>query len=420
LNQLLIEELQLQGQRGRDPAELKERQQRLTAMINDTRTRLEKEKPTLDLTARDAGNSRRRRLETAFEDSAVTLQGLLKQRELRTGTRDDVKKRLVAFEGYAQRLRGLELDATKKRQSADRLAVGLNNLRTIQRLDQLHLSNLQILYPATYLPEKIGPRRSLTLVTGLFLGLVMGVGLAYGLAAFDRCVRRPIDLRQMGLRVQGRIPADAAAGHPTGKNGVAALLAEAGPEIAELWARLPFDRQSKGASIAFVSDTSAADASHVAGVFAAGLALRGGQRVAYVSCCEEPGWLLQRLGSHPAKVEGWIGALHDGLDPGAALQPTEVDGLSIMVQGSLPVDGAHPMQRAEFAAMLARLQQTHDFVIVELPTLSARPEGRAVLRMVDAVIVAAAAGRSTKVAVQAIVDSAVAAGTTLAGATLLD
>jgi tyrosine-protein kinase Etk/Wzc len=185
-----------------------------------------------------------------------------------------------------------------------------------------------------------------------------------------------------------------------------------------LWSRLAYDRRAReGLLLAFVPDAQDRDASRVAGCFAVGLALHGGERTVYVSCRAEAGWLEDRLALPTAA--GWTDVLEGRTDIAGALRETIVPGLDVLPLGAGPTTSPHPMRRAEFTALLDRLAETHAFVIVDLPGFQVQPEGPAVLRAVDAVILATHASLSTKAGVRTVLEAAEVAGAQVAGGVLV-
>jgi Mrp family chromosome partitioning ATPase len=92
--------------------------------------------------------------------------------------------------------------------------------------------------------------------------------------------------------------------------------------------------------------------------------------------------------------------LAGGLDLERAMVATPIAGLDYLSVGTVNDALPHPMAGRAFAGLLDRLAATHRFVIVELPDLEARPEGRSVIGMVDAAELVVRQGATAKASVR--------------------
>jgi uncharacterized protein involved in exopolysaccharide biosynthesis len=420
LTALITQQIQLEAVLGASPESLQLRRENLDARIAQIRGKLQETALILELETKDVTRLRSFRLTQDIDVADVALQGLSKRKEELETSLGSVKAKLGDFEKMTSQYRKLELDAEQSRGAADRMKAVADNLRSLQRLDQQNLSNLQILHSATFSPRKIGPRRSMLVILGAILGLFAGVAIALARMLADPIVRTTIDLRRLGVDVHGVLASSSRGARSLAELPVSlrAAFADAKDPIATLWSRLPYDRRAReGLLLAFVPDAQGHDASRVAGCFAVGLALHGGERTAYVSCRAVAGWLEQRL-ALPAAV-GWTDVLEGKADIAAALRETIVPGMSFLGLGTGSTTSPHPMRRTEFTALLDRLAETHAFVIVDLPGFQVQPEGPAVLRAVDAVILATHADLSTKAGVRNVLEAAEVAGAQVAGGVLV-
>ncbi len=425
VRQLQLELVRLESERismnmSRDQYE--QQRQRLDGFLQECRGQLDKEPMFLEVDASGEAETRESRLRREIDATEILLAGTKLSREQRIGVRTDVKRRLAEFEASSAELRQLELEAQQRRAQADRMAASAASLQTIQRLDNLKLSNLQVLFPATFPQTKIGPNRSILLAGGLVGGLAAGCLLAFLLGFVDRRVRSVLDLERRGIKVCGVI-----GGPVRGTSQMAADLlpselllpfGDVREDIAGLWAALPFDRRSSlGLRIACVPDAASADGSRVAGCLATGLALHGGETVCLVNCMPGGGWLAERLGI-PCGT-GWMQVLEGKARLEDAMQRTQVPGLSFLPLGLDSHPTPHPMRRHEFGELLQELCNSFQFVVVDLPVLGEQPEGRAVLRVVDGVLAVVAIDHSTHKGIAMVRTDAQSAGAQFVGAAVI-
>lgn len=425
VRQLQLELVRLESERismnmSRDQFE--QQRKRVEDFLQECRVQLEKEPMFLEVDAGGEGETRESRLLREIDATETQLAGVKLARDQRAGVRDSVRKRLADFETSAAELRKLELEAQQNRAQADRMAASEASLQTIQRLDNMKLSNLQVLFPATHPQTKIGPNRSALLAGGLAGGLAAGCFLAFVAGLLDRRIRSVLDLERRNVKVCGVI------GGPVRNTSQMAadllpseLLLPFGDvreDIAALWSSLPFDRRSSlGLRIACVPDAASADGSRVAGCLATGLALHGGETVCLVSCLPGGGWLAGRLGIPGG--DGWMQVLDGKSTLDQALRKTQVQGLSFLPLGLDHPPTPHPMRRHEFGTLLQELCNSFQFVVVDLPVLGDQPEGRAVLRVVDGVLAVVAIDHSTHKGLAMVRADSQAAGAQFVGAAVI-
>lgn len=318
--------------------------------------------------------------EKAFAELFVELSGKTTERAETAAKRAASRTQLDDLEAIAPKLRELEEAQRQKRALVDGLASTVGNLRAVQRLEQLNVSSVGVLHQGTLDGIKIAPRRGLLVAVGAALGLAAALALVVALALFDRRVRHREDLLRLGLVDEGvLVSGGGGSGMPWM---LPSSLAEIRDDIARFWSALPYERrQTLGLRIGFVPCGEGASAGRAAAALALGLAAHAGEKVCYVSALEGPTWLGQRLGlDHQC---GWSEVMRGEFQLADAVVATLVSGLHYLPAGKIGPVVPHPMAGPAFAALLDRLVQMYRFVIVELPDVGLRPEGRSVLGVID-------------------------------------
>ena len=424
LRQLELEEFGLDNRlRGLNltPSEIDRQKAHLARMIKETKASMEQESLVLKLDGGKEKNPRYQLTRQDIDSRVVEVQGLTKEREKLAEAQTTVGKDLAKFEAMLPTLRTLEEDAKQKLASRTRLKDGVDTMRTVQQLEQLKLSNIRPMYEATYEPIKIGPQRGKQVFMAGFAGAVLGSMLALLLAWRDRKVRGAHDLAILGVPAEGVRGNGLSKREPVPKKAAIESLPpefqEVGQDIARFWATLPYDhRSTEGLKVAFLPSGEEPDAGLAAATLAIGLAAYGGERVVYVSCATDNNWLAQRLGIE--EHAGWSEVLRDGLALEKAIAKTSIAGLSYLPMGSATGSIPHPIAGPAFASLLDKLSASHRFVVVEMPCLTARPEGQSVLGVIDATELVARTRKTTKAAVREAVASIKAANAQLIGAVL--
>ena len=356
------------------------------------------------------------RLTERLADLDIQLRGLNAHKEQLLAVRNTNLEELRTFEKISPQLRELEDDARQRRVKADRIAEGVANVRTVQRLDQLNLSDVNILHAATLPSSRIAPRRGKMVVLGCIGGGVVGLAFASLLTLRDRRIRLRQDLMQLGLPEES-VYVESTNARPDPSSALPEGLAPARRDIARLWATLPYERRSDDRlSIAVLACGTKVDASRTAATLACGLAIHGGEDVVLVSSSNDGGWLANRLGL--PTTTGWSEVVR-GTHPIERVEtPTGVPNLTFIASGDVGNALPHPMTTAAFTSMLDDLLNRHRFVIIDLPDIGVTTASRTVLSSVDAAQLVVRTGRSNKTDVRQAMRAVRTAGARLLGCSL--
>jgi uncharacterized protein involved in exopolysaccharide biosynthesis/Mrp family chromosome partitioning ATPase len=394
LSRLQADELALENMRGTiTPDELEKRRATMAARIDVVSARLATEKVQLKLDGFTEKNPEYARIEQRLADIEVELKGLESQRSQVETLRKAQRKALEDLDALAPLFRTLDLDARQKRASADRLAEGVTNLKAVQRLEQLNLSSLQVMQAGTLEPEKVAPKRTKLVTIGSFLGAAVGLGLVGLWSLFDSKVRIAADLKRLGIPSHATLPSTVDAVTATADPRVPAAFAELRTDIARFWSALPYERGAEdGLKIACMA-CGDAEVGRAAAALALGLALHGGERVAYVASALTPSWLKARLGLSSRR--GWSEVVAGKAAAAEVAVPTGIVGLDHFEYGEQRA-GTLPVPGPAFLAFLDELSRRYRFVVVELPNLDVDPAGRSVLGAVDGVELVVRSGLCAK------------------------
>lgn len=363
--------------------EYERRKELIATSLKENQALLEQEGPLMPLEGVRQDNPQYVRLSSALEDADIALAGLVARSAALTELRAEKQRMLRELEAVAPELRTFELEARQRRALADRLSEGVANLRTAQRLEQMNLSSVGVMYRATLDPNKVSPGRGRSVVMGGASGLGLGMLIALLLTLREPRLRTRYDIVRSGIPDADVHTSMVASSATKVAPGLPQVLAGAQADIDRLWLEVPYDRRSReGLRLAFVPADRITDAGRAAAAMAIGLAVHGGERVVYVGCSENPEWLAQSL-ELPNGV-GWSEVLRERFPLDTAVQATSVPNLSYLPLGSAFGGGLHPLAGRAFLELLDQLTQTHRFVVLDLPVLAERPEVRSVLAVVEA------------------------------------
>jgi uncharacterized protein involved in exopolysaccharide biosynthesis len=404
LLQLRQLELSLDAEKtGMSTGEYQSRSKRLTQFIDEIRTRLNQQGLQLKVEVGREENPYYQSTQQDIDARSIEVKGLAKQKQGIAELCETIDGALAAFEAKLPTLSALMLDAGQKRDRSSRLADSVASMQTAQRLEQLNLSNIQVMHAGTFEPVKVGPKRGKQIFLIGLAGSVGGAMLALLLAWSDRRIRGPHDLLMLGVPEDAVCHGEALRRTNSCSKETLNLLPpefrEVGGEIARFWSTVPYDRRSsEGLKIAFVPCDKDSNASLAAATLAIGLSTFGGERVVYVSCASDDNWLSRRLGF--ADQAGWSEVVRNGGKLEDAVVATTISGLSYLPMGQAVDSAPHPIAGPAFVDVLEQLSASNRFVVLEMPDPSQRPEGQSVLCAVDAAQLVMCIRKSTKASVR--------------------
>ncbi|MFK7739278.1 MAG: hypothetical protein AB8H80_03060 [Planctomycetota bacterium] len=392
------------------------------------------------------------RLVERINDLTIEQASLGEQRANLQEVRKTARERLNELEKIEPQIRTLKMEAEQKRAAAMRFAEGLANLKVVQRLEQLNISNVQVMQRATLEPEKKAPSRGKLVVFGGAGGAAFGMALAALLALRQRRIRTRADVVLAGvpdgvevLQMKRRRKADLDAAK------LPEALQDIAPEVARLWTEIHYDASTFDGLALAVLPSGGADGGRMAAALAVGLALYSGERVAYISTDPEGGWLARRLQlpilanvgrstsstsrvASPARGPGGSAArgsapLGSGVhrsdsgpassisqDAAMAAEAMAARGFDTAIKGLRFYPAGDPKNPSAgvagpgFTAMIDRLRDSHRFIVLEMQSLRTDPSGYAILHLVDGVQICVEVNASSRQDVKAAVNAVESAG----------
>jgi tyrosine-protein kinase len=278
----------------------------------------------------------------------------------------------------------------------------LEQHQTLVTLSELQQSNASVLRAAEGATQ-ISPRTRLAGILGAFVGIVLGLGLAFLRETFDRRVRPDHDLDSaLDLPLLGRLPAPPR----RAKQGELAMMSRPSTAEAEsfrlLGANLEHANMARQARTIMVTSASRGEGKTTIVANLAVALARAGRRIALVDLdVRHPSLdrifgLSDRPGLSDVVLDDM--PLSDALArvPLAAGDPVDVSGTASLAAGTLDVlpVGSTPPTPAEFVAsravarVLDELSGIFDVVLVDVPPLLAVSDAVILGARVDAVLVA--------------------------------
>lgn len=246
---------------------------------------------------------------------------------------------------------------------------------------------------------KVAPRLMQSILIFAFLGTLAGIGLALAFEFTDKSFRSPAEIRRrLGLPVVGHIPPIRVGLEPDNPllEGKAidmepVIVTHLRPKSIEAEAyrgvrtQLYFSTQGAGHQVIQVTSPNPGDGkSTLASNLAVSIA-QSGKTVILVDCdFRKP--RIHKIFHIDKPDVGLASAITGDCDLGAAIRTSSIENLSILPCGPRPQNPAELLTSPEFVAMLERLRQMFDFVIVDTPPVLAVSDPAVVAPRVDGVL----------------------------------
>jgi capsular exopolysaccharide synthesis family protein len=277
----------------------------------------------------------------------------------------------------------------------------------LQLLAQLP-ADVRVAQPATPPTSPSSPKASRNTLLGAFLGLLLGLGLAFLAERSDPRMQEVEEFEAIyRLPLLGVVPESVALSqdeHDTGRPWIDLPPTEA--EVFNLIrAHLRSIHGERPLHSVLIASATAGDGKTTVASHLAAAAARMGSRVLLIEADLRHPTLAQRLGI--PSTRGLSDVLTQADSLGEAVQPVDLSlhpggvveqrVLDVLVAGQpLPMNPAELIESRAMESALTLAKSTYDLVVIDTPPLTAVSDAFPLLRMVDGVIVVGWVGRTPR------------------------
>lgn len=298
---------------------------------------------------------------------------------------------------YASALRAvtLQFQALSPLQQASPQGLDLKSrIASLQTLAQLQGSELQLAQAATAPSSPSSPHVKVDTVVGGFLGLLLGLAIAFGLERFDRRLRDPSDLEQAyRVPLVGVVPESQALRSQGTGDERRALPAREAEVFALLRAHIRYFNVDRQLRVVVVVSAAPQDGKSTV---ARNLALAGarvGERVLFVEADLRRPSAAKVLGVAP--LPGIAEILIEGMSLNEATQQASLavtgeqpHSIDVLVAGGvLPPNPARVTESRAMETLLTEARERYDLVVVDTPPLTMLSDAFPLLRIADGVLI---------------------------------
>jgi capsular exopolysaccharide synthesis family protein len=275
-------------------------------------------------------------------------------------------------------------------------------------LSELKYGNVQIAQEAVAPIAPSSPKPSRNTAIGGFLGLLIGLALAFLLEPLNRRIRGPEELAKIyRLPVLGAVPESSALSRAARDNDVqrTALPTTESEAFSLIRAHLRFFNIDRDLKTVLIASAEPGDGKTTIARHMAEAATRLGSQVLLLEADLRHPTLAQQLGIQPGPglADVLIGAAEmRAAIQSVALEASPSDGasgrrLEVLAAGAvLPPNPGELLESQAMSALLEQARYAYDFVVIDTPPLAAVSDAFPLLTEVDGVVIVGRAGHSRR------------------------
>lgn len=273
----------------------------------------------------------------------------------------------------------------------------------LQVLAQLQKNELQLAQPATSPTSPSSPKVKVDTLVGGFLGLLLGLAIAFGIERFDRRLREPSDLEEVyRLPLLGVVPESTALRtQGAGENDGYALPVREAELFALLRAHVRYSNVDRSLRVVVVVSAAPGDGKSTVGRNLALAAASAGDRALLLEADLRHPTAAQAFGLAP--TPGIAEALIERIPLEEVVQSTEVTvgnrdvSLDVLVAGGiLPPNPAQVTESDAMKTLVERARSIYDLVVIDTPPLSILSDAFPLLLIADGVVLVSRLARNNR------------------------
>jgi succinoglycan biosynthesis transport protein ExoP len=332
-----------------------------------------------------------------------------------------------AYYASALKLVNKQLAALSPKEKAGTAGLALQDrAQSLGVLAELRNGNVEVAQTATIPTSPSSPKTSRNTLLGAFLGLLLGLGVAFLLERFDQRIREPKDLEELyGLPLLGVVPESSALSRSARRKGSSASLPANEAEAFHLIrAHLRYFNVDRDLRTLLVGSAAPGDGKTTVARHLASAAARMGSRVLLLEGDLRRPTIAQQLDlpSGPGIADVLIGsvALGEAIQSVDLESPSGQSGsaraLDVLVAGAaLPPNPGELIESHAMERLLEQAKSTYDLIVIDTPPLTAVSDAFPLLRKVDGVVIVGRVGRNRRDVAERLHETLTGAGAPLLG-----
>ena len=303
---------------------------------------------------------------------------------------ENQKKEALELNRKAIDYKILARDAESNRQMYNIL---ITKIKEADLSSELKTTNIRIIDPAQIPGSPIGPKSGFNVLFATFVGLALGIGLAFFLEYIDTSVRTPEDIKRIQIPYIGFIPKFPADSHVE-------LIVQEDPKslISEAYRTLRTAVLFSGSkpSPQFIQITSAGpqEGKTITAANLATVMAQSGSRVLILDCDMRKPRIHEIFGI--SNTQGLSELLTNGGDGFSFIRKTRIPNLNLITCGEIPTNPSELLSSKRMQRLLTLFGEQYDRIIMDSPPVLAVTDSILLSRLVNGIILVAGAGATSR------------------------
>jgi capsular exopolysaccharide synthesis family protein len=284
----------------------------------------------------------------------------------------------------------LQREAESNRQMYNIL---IKKMKEVDLGSELKGTNIRIIDPAQVPRSPIGPKNGFNILFAAFIGVGLGVGIAFFLEYIDTSMKTPEDIKRIQVPYMGFIPKFHSNNHLE-------LIVQEDPKslVSEAYRTLRtgilFSGSKPSPQLIQVTSAGPQEGKTITAANVATVMAQSGSRVLIVDCDMRKPRIHEIFGIPNAR--GLSDLLVDGEDGFSFIKKTKVPNLDLLTCGTIPANPSELLSSKKMQRLLTLLGEKYDRIIMDSPPVLAVTDSIVLSRLVEGIILVVGAGTSSR------------------------
>jgi capsular exopolysaccharide synthesis family protein len=331
-------------------------------------------------------------IETQYETAREQEENL--EREL-----NDCRREAMSLNRKAAEYGVLKRDLESNRDLYNSL---LKRLKETRVSSGIEASNISVVDSAEVPLLPVGPKRTREVLFSLFLGLTLGIGLAFLFEYFDNTIKSPYDV-DIYLR---RLPLLGPIGSFSTLESELITLIKPESNFSEAFrnirTNLLLNFSSNGHNAFLITSPERGEGKTLVAANLSITMTQNRQKVLLIDANMRMPRLYSLFGVENSS--GLSEVLKGEEDVDTIIKPTEIENISIITAGKIPLDPSELLGSEAMVKIVEEMKKKFDFVLIDAPGISAGPDSAVVSRLVDGVVILTQFGKTSRTVAQQAID----------------
>lgn len=343
-----------------------------------------------ELTFREADISR------LYRKEHPVYRALLEKRDTLLNEKTRLNHRVSAMPSTQQAVLSLSREVETGRLVYQQL---LNRQQELDIARAGTIGNVRVIDEAVAYPDPVRPVKTLIIVIGGLLGLMVSAGMVLVWQSMHRGIDSPAQLEDAGITVYASIPFSRSGGKRRKNQPLPQLLAMVAPQepateaIRSLRTSLHFAMMGVGNNILMISGASPGAGKTFISSNLALVMARAGKKVLLIDADLRRGYLHQLFGGK--ETDGLSGVLTGRCRTEQVRVSLVQEGFDYIGRGPVPPNPSELLMHPRLGALLEQESSQYDLVIIDTPPILAVTDASVTGRYAGTVLLVASAGQDT-------------------------